>query len=30
VGDKNYERVFAGVPEPGRNVKFSIGWTRGF
>ena len=28
--DRNFERVFAGVSEPGRNVKALISWTDSF
>jgi len=30
VADKAYERVFAGVTEPGRNVKAAASWTQTF
>ncbi|MBO6763951.1 TonB-dependent receptor domain-containing protein [Maricaulis sp.] len=28
--DHDYDRVFAGVSEPGRSVRFDIGWTQNF
>ncbi|GLK51269.1 MAG: TonB-dependent receptor [Oceanicaulis sp.] len=28
--DHDYDRVFAGVSEPGRSVRFDIGWTQSF
>lgn len=28
--DANAERIFAGVPEPGQNVKVAFSWTQGF
>lgn len=28
--DHDYDRVFAGVSEPGRSVRFDIGWSRNF
>jgi hemoglobin/transferrin/lactoferrin receptor protein len=30
VGDTHYERVFAGVPAPGRNYKIAASWTGSF
>ncbi|MEM8562340.1 MAG: TonB-dependent receptor, partial [Pseudomonadota bacterium] len=30
VGDKDYERVFEGVSEPGRNYKFAVTWQGDF
>lgn len=30
VGDEDYERVFAGTSEPGRNFKVRVGWTETF
>ncbi|MEM1112276.1 MAG: TonB-dependent hemoglobin/transferrin/lactoferrin family receptor [Pseudomonadota bacterium] len=30
VSDEDYERVFAGVSEPGRNLKFAITWQGDF
>ncbi|MEM6583551.1 MAG: hypothetical protein AAF699_19895, partial [Pseudomonadota bacterium] len=30
IGDKDYDRVFQGVSEPGRNYKFAITWQGDF
>lgn len=30
VTDEDYERVFAGTSEPGRNYKVAIGWRNAF
>ena len=30
IFDENYERVFAGVPEPGRNVKAVLRWNKAY
>ena len=30
VMDHDYDRVFAGVSEPGRSVRFDVNWSRNF
>lgn len=30
VGDRDFEVVFAGVSQPGRNYKVALSWSRGF
>ena len=30
VMDHDYDRVFAGVSEPGRSVRFDVSWSRNF
>lgn len=30
IGDRDFEVVFAGVSQPGRNYKVALSWTKGF